>query len=212
MDQITQLTGVEPNFSGEINPALLENGKFYSFADILDVGLVDEEVVFVRTYGFWSDAKSEASDELRENGAQNNQPSNSSDSDTTVSGTIVTTPDQVFKIDAGVLAADMTVAIEEPDFAQKLYTFCVKTDDPNLADFFCEGQARPVFTIAAYSFPQFQEQTTGPLYDPELESTITTYDDTIYTFSHMNGDVPDQIQGRADEYFKTVRDSFVYLR
>jgi hypothetical protein len=210
MNQLTELTNVEPNFSGEINPEVLDNAQFYSFADALDVGLINEQVVFIKTHAF------QTSQGYNQDSQLQNQPSpkqtQTSQHKPATSNQIVTSPDALFQIDAGELAAEMTVAVEQPDFAQKLYTFCVRVDDPNLADFFCEGQARPVFTIAAYSFPQFEEQTNSPLYSQETEPTLGTYDDLIYTFSHVNGDVPAEIQGKADRYFEAVRDSYQYLQ
>ncbi len=211
MGQLTNLTGVEPNFSGEINPEVLEDAQFYSFADALDVGLIDDQVVFIKTNAFRTD-KTKTEHKQQKDLNPSSQPTQATQKDSSKSNQIMTSPDKVFQINAGVLATNMTVAVEEPDFAQKLYTFCVRVDDPNLADFFCEGQARPVFNIAAYSFSQFEEQTNSPLYSQETEPTLGTYDDTIYTFSHINGDVPDEIQGQADQYFKAVRDSFQYLR
>ncbi|MBD3279205.1 MAG: hypothetical protein GF390_00655, partial [Candidatus Pacebacteria bacterium] len=110
--QLVDLVGAEPNYSGEINSKLLENAQFYSFVDALDVGVVDDQVVFVRTKAFVLNEEAK-NNSASQNTTQTISPTLEPEGSVARVDSVIVTPDDMFSIDAGVLANDMTVAIEE---------------------------------------------------------------------------------------------------
>ena len=217
LNDVVRVVGFEPSLTGEINDSALDNAQIANFDNLLVVGTQDDKVVFVETRSVYDQsAKNSKVTQAPPTTSQDNPATTSGEIDnqteTDAENTLVMPSDNRFSINAGVLAKEMTVSFDDDTgYAKREYNFCVPVSNEDDEDFFCDGQGTPAFIITAYTPKQLANQQASPYWGEGNEQIITTNADGLtYTLSHPNGFVPDEIAGRADDYYQSVIESFSF--
>jgi len=192
LEEVNQLLRGEPNYSANINSELLAEAQFYSYDDLVAVGIVKDKVSWIRTF---AGVKSTS---------VNSKPN--SNNEAWKRGRVFSQDNQ-FSVFVDVDVAQNLVALKELQNEALTHHFCYSTDESE-QDFFCNGWGKPLFTIIEYTEADYQEFLQSPLADTEL--VLAKKAGKVYTFTHPNGDVPEIISGRADDFYNMVIESFVF--
>ena len=204
LEEINQLLGGEPNYSADINQEVLANAQLYNYDNLVTIGLVDNKISWVRTFaGVSGDDKN--ADTIIEDEPQSKDTLSTNDEEWKKGR--VFSEDEQFSVFVDVDVAQNLVALKELQNEAYTHHFCYSGEDVE-EDFFCNGWGRPLFSIIEYSEANYQQFLQTPFADTEL--VLAKKDGKVYTFTHPNGDVPAIIMGRADDFYDTVMESFVF--
>ena len=204
LEEINQLLGGEPNYSADINKEVLANAKIYNYDNLVTVGLVDNKISWFRTFAGVNGINKIADTAINDKSQLSNAPTIN---DEEWKKGRVFSEDNKFSVFVDVDVAKNLVALKELQNEAQTHHFCYSEDNVE-QDFFCNGWGRPLFIIIEYTEADYQEFLETPMADTEL--FLAKREGKVYTFTHPNGDVPDIIMGRANDFYDMVIESFVF--
>lgn len=201
--QMEQQVGVPPSASSEIHPDLLDNATIHNFGNLISVGVMNEQVVFVKTMVYEDSGQA-----LSPTDAARTTNINKDGTDDTawMTGRVFAMDDS-FSVFVDRDYQNLIYATVEFEGETRRHVFCFRGEE-NSEESACEGVGVPIFSITEYTLDQYREIQKSELADMYVK--IGESGNTVYIFSHPNGDVPQELQnGKVIEIYDLVRESFM---
>lgn len=199
LSDIERVVGVEAYVSSKIDSGLLENATVHNFGNLVSVGTQDDKVVFVKTMMY--------QDTGEEIPKPTNAPTNETDDDDNewMTGRVFSM-DGIFSVFVDTEFQNNIYSTLDFDEGRRIHVFCFRGSQ-NSEGSPCEGTGSPIFSIAEYTKAQYDEILESPYAEAYVK--VGEKDGTIYVFSHPNGDMPIELQGKINTIYDYVIESFM---
>ncbi len=198
VSDIERIVGVEAYVTSNIDSSLLENATIHNFGNLVSVGTQDDKVVFVKTM-MYMDAE--------ETSQKSNTPTSETvtDNNEWMTGQVFSM-DGLFSVFVDTEYQNSIYATLDFDEGRRVHVFCFRGSQ-NSDESPCEGTGSPIFSIAEYTKVQYDEMLKSPYADAYEQ--IGEKGNIVYIFSHPNGDMPVELQGKINIIFDNVKESFM---
>ncbi len=199
LKSLEKLLGVEATGSVDVNEEVWEDATFYDFAGVVSAATIDDDLVFVKTQSqvapyTWDELAAKLDDGI-EGGKDTTKPEGAP-LETLDSDLVVYDEGYGVKVKMPARWAEYDVSEEfDDDDEVARISFLMPTSDTEYA---ADGYVN-MFMVAAY----FQGTTDDISFD---ETVIGENEDFLYTFSHMNGIPPADLEGHLRD-FDDIRDN-----
>ncbi len=203
LDDVRTALGTEPYRVSDINEDLFAGAKIYNFGNLVSVGTIRDQVVFIKNLMY-----EDTGEQILKNESDNiatQDGSATEDSAWTIGR--VFAMDSSFSVFVDTEFQNQIYGSLEFEGESKRHVFCFR-GDVNDTEGPCEGAGVPLFSISEYSQSQYAEIQKSELSDLYVKIGEST--DVVYTFSHPNGDLPEELQnGKALQIYDYVTESFL---
>jgi len=191
IDDLEDLLGIEASGVMDVDDQVWENAKYYDFGGVVSAATIDDQLVFVKTQSQvspykWDELEEKVEEEIAEGPGGEREGMDTFEVDL----------EYGFTLDLPERWSDFDYLEEEDDVNMIAnITFLMPTSD---TEYSADGYVS-MFIVTAY-YRGTQDQVSP------FETVIGKNNEFLYTFSHMNGIPPADLEGHVRD-FEQIRNS-----